>query len=112
MEYRQHDDNLTQVRGPFGAERVAADTDRVRHHFGLLLGDPRPEDVAERAARVQAVAADVEAFHRRVVRDPDRLRRYVADLAALDFEPLWWSCVAHPALAHHWRTDDPPKGND
>ena len=110
MDYRQHDGNLTQVLGPFGAERVVSDTERVRAHFRLLERHPRQGRLDDRVVATRTVAEDVEAFHRHVVSDPERLHAYVQALAELDFDPLWWSCVAHPALAHLWRGGDTPKG--
>jgi hypothetical protein len=102
MDYRQHSANTARVRSPFTREQILSDTALVRRHFELLLDEPRPDFVAGRDDAMRRVSADVEEFHRRIVCDPAQFDEYVQALNALQLAPLWWSTVAHPALADMW----------
>lgn len=102
MDYRQHGANMARVRPPFDGPRIVQDTERVRHHFQIVLTSPPEGGLTDRFAAVERVAADIEAFHRRVVLRPVQLERYVQALNALEMAPLWWSCVAHPSLQRMW----------
>lgn len=102
MGYRQHPANTARVRFPFSRDQVISDTALVRHHFTLLLAEPVTGAAVDRIALLMRVADDVEAFHRFVVLSPTRLEHYVDALNALQPAPLWWSCVAYPALGHMW----------
>ena len=102
MDYRQHDANTARILGPFTGRQVLKDTERVRHHFCLLWGLSVDGVAPERLAELERASADVEAFYRLVVLQPAHLERYVRALNTLDFSPLWWACVAHPALRHLW----------
>jgi hypothetical protein len=108
MDYRQHSANLARIRPPFTASRVSADTDLVRRHFGIVHASPPPGALPDRVALVEEVSADIEAFHRHVVLRRQRLERYVGAFNALAPSPLWWSCVAHPALRQMWTTRKEP----
>jgi hypothetical protein len=103
MDYRQHGNNMTQVVGPFTADRVARDTAYARQHFRLLAAHSGLDRASQRGADLARVAADIERFQERVVADPANLRRYVASLNTLDLPLIWWICVAHPSLADMWR---------
>jgi hypothetical protein len=102
MDYRQHSRNTARVSPPFGMRQTARDTEYVRGHFRILQTAFPEGSVPDRLAEVHRVAADIEAFHRQVVLRPANLRRYVEAINALDLTPLWWSCVAHPALRFMW----------
>jgi hypothetical protein len=102
MDYRQHPANTARVRFPVSGDQVISDTALVRRHFQLLLGQLRQDFVADRVVALRSVAGDVEEFHRRVVLQAAPLEDYVEALNALRPLPLWWSCVAHPALGHMW----------
>lgn len=108
MSYRQHATNTAQVRPPFSARRVIADTDRVRRHVELIQVAASDADLAERRALVDQMADDVARFQTRVVQQPTMLQRYVHDLNALHLDPLWWSSVAHPALRDLWADAEEP----
>jgi hypothetical protein len=103
MDYRQHGTNMARVRGPFNEAQVAQDTALVRKHFRIMQANPPVGYMAERFAELERTADDVELFHQRVTLDTDRLAQYVAALNVLAAPPLWWSCVAHPALASFWK---------
>jgi hypothetical protein len=102
MDYRQHSANMTCVRPPFSTQQVIKDTERVRHHFEIVLADPRGDYRDDRLAEVKRVASDVESFFRKVVLKETQLDRYVQALNALKLKPLWWSSVAYPSLQHMW----------
>lgn len=102
MDYRQYSGNMARVRQPFGVRQVVQDTERVRAHFRMLQDSPRAGAMPDRLEELRVVAADVEVFYRRVVLEPATLRRYVEALNILQMTPLWWSCVANPALQTMW----------
>lgn len=102
MNYRQHPGNTARVRCPFGRDQVVSDTAIVRRHFALFKAEPSPDFLPDRYALLVQVAQDVEEFYKHVVSDRARLDRYVMELNDLQPVPLWWSCVANPALEHMW----------
>lgn len=102
MDYRQHGNNLTQVRGPYSKRRVKEDATRAIAHFALVHDRTPPQARADRIAELREVRADVDTFYRRVILDPGALEQYVERLNRLVLEPLWWTCVAHPALRDMW----------
>jgi hypothetical protein len=102
MSYRQHPCNTARVRPPFGASQIISDTDLVRKHFRLLQSHPVPGCQAERQKTLKKITADVENFYEQIVLRSQRLDSYVQELNALEVAPLWWACVANPALADMW----------
>ena len=104
MDYRQHASNMARVRPPFDQQQIKSDCELVRHHFQVVRCTPLQGALADRLASVERVASDVEAFYQQVILQPPRLERYVRALNDLELAPLWWSCVAHPALQHMWET--------
>jgi len=102
MDYRQHPANTARVRFPFSRDQVISDTVLVRRHFELFLAEPASDYLADRYAALRRVASDVEVFHQYITVDPAQLDGYVEALNALHPPPLWWSCVAYPALGHMW----------
>jgi hypothetical protein len=102
MNYRQHGANLARVRGPFTTSQVVQDTARVRKHFGIMRTNLPENYLQEQLSEFERTADDVELFYERVTLDPDRLAGYVAAFNDLALPPLWWSCVAYPALKHFW----------
>lgn len=102
MDYRQHPANTARVRAPFSRDQIISDTALVRQHFQLLRTEPAPDYIADRYAAVTKVAGDIEEFHQNVVLHSAQLDRYVEALNTLRPQPLWWSCVAYPALGHMW----------
>ncbi len=109
MDYRQHGANMAYNRGPFSPERVEADTAAVQRHFKILRVAPPQAAVPERLALLEQVAADIDAFHQRVVTDPERLSRYVHELNALPLLPIWWSHIAHASLRFLWTNPKEPE---
>ena len=105
MRYRQHGGNMARVRRPFTEEQVIQDTRMVRKHFRILRTGGGEGYVAERFAELERVAEDVEVFYQRVILDSARLTQYVAAFNGLAIPPIWWACVAYPALEHFWRHD-------
>jgi hypothetical protein len=51
---------------------------------------------------LEKTADELDLFHRRVIRVPEQLTLYVRKLNELNPDPLWWSCVANPALSRMW----------
>jgi hypothetical protein len=106
MDYRQHPANTARVRFPVNREQVVSDTALVRQHFQLLLDEPIWNAVKERDSALRAAIADVEEFHQRIVLHSAKLAEYVRALNALRPAPLWWCCVAYPALGYMWTGRD------
>jgi hypothetical protein len=102
MDYRQHGANMARVRPPFSQHQVCQDAQRVRQHFQIVRTVPLERARADRFAELARVAADIESFYSHIVLQPVRLDRYVQALNLLEPAPLWWSCVAHPALQQMW----------
>jgi hypothetical protein len=102
MDYRQHGANMARVRPPFSQHQVCQDTQRVRQHFQIVRTVPLERARTDRFAELERVAADIESFHSLIALQPERLDRYVHALNLLEPAPLWWSCVAHPALQQMW----------
>jgi hypothetical protein len=102
MDYRQHPANTARVRFPFCQDQVVSDTALVRRHFQLLLAEPTSDYAAERFDALRRMTREVEEFHRNVVLNPAKLDGYVDALNTLQPAPLWWSCVAYPALRQMW----------
>jgi hypothetical protein len=102
MDYRQHPTNTARVRFPIGREQVISDTGLVQRHFQLLLAEPATDFLVDRYVAMRAVIRDVEEFNQRIVLQPKLLGRYVEALNGVHPPPLWWSCVAYPALSHMW----------
>jgi hypothetical protein len=102
MGYRQHPTNTARVRFPINREQVISDTGLVQRHFQFLLAEPTPDFVVDRYVALRRVIEDVEEFNQRIVLQPTLLERYVEALNGLHLPPLWWSCVAYPALRHMW----------
>jgi hypothetical protein len=103
MDYRQHSANTARVIPPFGADQIISDTALVRQHFQLVQSNPKRNRIAGRDFVLKQVASDIETFHRQIVLYSAELDRYVRALNALKPAPLWWSCVANPALGHMWK---------
>jgi hypothetical protein len=108
MDYRQHGANMARVRPPFSPQQVFKDTQRVRQHFQIVRTVRLEAVNADRFAELARVAADIESFHTQVALQPMRLDRYVQALNLLETAPLWWSCVAHPALRRMWMPERSP----
>ncbi len=97
-------------RGRVSPERVRVDTvSAVQRHFKILRVAPPQAAVPERLALLEQVAADIDAFHQRVVTDPERLSRYVHELNALPLLPVWWSHIAHASLRYLWANPKEPE---
>jgi hypothetical protein len=102
MYYRQHGSNMTHIMPPFSSSQVENDCRTVLHHFELILNTPFYGAMAERLAMMEIVHADIMDFQRRVVNRPAIIEQYVEALNGMELTPLWWSCVANPALKHMW----------
>jgi hypothetical protein len=103
MSYRQHQANMARIRGPFTPTQVIQDTARVRKHFNLVRTNLPEGYLPDRLRELERTAEDVESFYERVTLDSSRLGGYVTAFNTLGLPPLWWSCVAHPALDYFWR---------
>jgi hypothetical protein len=106
MDYRQHGANLARVAPPFDESQVLRDTERVSEHFRMLRAAPLPGASPNRLAQVIRVATDIEAFYGCVALRPPELEKYVRALNAMTAVPVWWWCVANPALRHMWAEGD------
>jgi hypothetical protein len=108
MDYRQHGANMARIRSPFTAERVRADTALVREHFRLVLDSLPAGALPVRVTQVRDAAADLDAFARQIVDDPQELDRYVSDINAAPPPLVWWASVAYPPLRSSWATNKEP----
>jgi hypothetical protein len=101
MAYRQYTANVAKVVPPFSAADVARATKVVRAHYRALLdgGVPLPSHFQ---SRLEVARERFEDFRDRVVRQPERLERYVATLNEIEPRYIWWWCVAHPQLEALW----------
>ena len=106
MDYRQHPANMARVRPPFDEQQVIEDTERVRKHFRLVRASSFEGACPRRVAELEQAAADVEAFHERVVSRPSLLARYLQGLNEQQSTPLWWSWIANPLLRPLWTTEE------
>jgi hypothetical protein len=104
MDYRQHSANMARVRAPFDEQQVIEDTERVRQHFRLVRTSALEGADPQRVAELERAAADVDAFHERVVLRPALLARYLQALNEQQATHLWWSWIANPRLRHLWAT--------
>ena len=94
------------MRAPFDEQQVIEDTERVRQHFRLVRASALEGADPQRVAELERAAADVEAFHERVVLRPALLARYVEALNEQQATHLWWAWVANPTLRHLWATEE------
>lgn len=103
MEYRQYGSNTAPIRFPLDANQVIRDTNKVLHHYRLLLASPRENAVSDRWRQVEEAAADAQLFFERVVSRTERLEDYVRNLNKLEPQIVWWWGVAQPALQWMWK---------
>jgi hypothetical protein len=106
MDYRQYGANTARVLGPFTAEQVTEDTERVRHHYRLVLASDLTGADPDRLRGLKVAAGAVDVFAGRVVASPEALLRYVDALNRLPDTMVWWQWVAHPSLRHLWAHDE------
>jgi hypothetical protein len=106
MDYRQYGANTARVLGPFSGSQVAEDTERVRHHYRLVLASDLTDALPERLRELKAAAAAVDDFARRVLASPEVLSRYVDGLNRLTNTMVWWQWVANPSLRHLWASEE------
>lgn len=100
MRYRQHDANTARILPPFSKEQISLGTQRVLHHYDLVLSRSAElpalhkgelEEAQERARLFEAATASV-----------DVLEHYIDALDRLPPGQPWWSWVAHPDLEYIW----------
>jgi hypothetical protein len=105
MKYRQYGSNTARVRLPFVSAQVLSDTNLVRRHFQLLLtSDGQRHFLQGRWTQVLSVVRDLEQFER-FIQSPERLSAYVESLNRAVNQPVWWTSVAYPPLAHIWKQE-------
>jgi len=102
MDYRQHDDNMAQVRPPFTKIQLTRDTNRVIQHLQFVTRKLGPGAISERVQRLDQARHDIQAFHDRVVLRASVMKSYLESLNQLPLTPIWWASVAHPSLRSMW----------
>lgn len=102
MNYRQHDQNMAQVRPPFTEMQIKRDTIRVIRHLQLVRSTLGQGAVAARVHMLDRARCDIQAFHDKVVLRSSILKSYLESLNRLDPTPVWWASVAHASLRGMW----------
>jgi hypothetical protein len=106
MQYRQYGFNTARVRLPFGSAQVISDTALVCRHFQLLLSsDGQQHFLPGRWTQLLSVVRDIEQFGRYINQSPTNLSAYVESLNRAVKQPIWWTSVAYPSLAHMWKQE-------
>jgi hypothetical protein len=101
MWYRRHAANTAPAGRPFAPAEVLRATELVLGHYACLLDGAWPMPPARRD-ELAAVRAGVRRFRRAMTASLPTLHRYVARLNDLPERPVWWWCVANPALEDLW----------
>lgn len=102
MDYRQHEQNMTQVRPPFTEVQIERDTCRVLSHMAIVTRHAGHGVAKERSRLLVDVARDIQVFYDRIVLRPRMLEAYIKSLNLLEPAPVWWASVAHPSLRDMW----------
>ena len=102
MDYRQHEQNMTQVRPPFTEVQIERDTRRVLRHMAIMKEHTGRGVALERSQRLGDVARDIQMFYDRIVLRSRMLETYITSLNMLEPAPVWWASVAHPSLRGMW----------
>lgn len=102
MDYRQHDQNMAQVRPPFTELQIRRDTKRVLHHLHIVKRGLAQEAIGERVQLLDEVMDDIRVFHDKIVVQASILDSYLESLNKLSPVPMWWVHVAHPTLRSMW----------
>jgi len=106
MKYRQYGANTARVRLPFWADQILSDSALVRRHFQLVLTSGSQEHfLPGRWAELLRVARDIEQFERYINQSPANLNAYLDSLNRAVKQPIWWTSVAYPPLAHMWKQE-------
>lgn len=102
MDYRQHDQNMAQVKPPFTEVQIRRDTNRVIQHLQIVTRKLGPGALSERVDQVNHVRHDIQTFYDRVVLRTSVMKSYLEALNRLPPAPIWWTSVAHPSLRSMW----------
>lgn len=100
MYYRQHRDNIANVRPPFSAKQITRATGLVLSHYDLVLDALKTKDI--RGLNVFIEARNRAQNFSKAISDPELLRRYLKALNELPPRHVWWTCVANPNLEYLW----------
>ena len=101
MHYRQYSENTARVTGPFSEEDVLGATALVVQHYRFALSTPAVAHSPVGAALAEAEARALR-FRRAICASAAVLRAYLQELNRMPAAPVWWWCVAHPALESTW----------
>jgi hypothetical protein len=106
MNYRQYEANTARVRLPFQSDQILSDSALVRRHFQLVLASGGQERfLPGRWAQFLCAARDIEQFESYIHQSADNLKAYVESLNRAVKQPIWWTSVAYPPLAHMWKQE-------
>jgi hypothetical protein len=101
MHYRQYSENTARVIGPFTEDDVLGATALVVQHYRFALSTPQVARSPAGPALAQAEARALR-FRRAICASGTVLRAYLHELNRTPAAPMWWWCVAHPALESIW----------
>jgi|CXWL01.1.fsa_nt_gi hypothetical protein len=102
MDYRQHEQNMTQVRPPFTEVQIERDTCRVLRHMAMMKEHAGRGGDMDRSQLLVDVERDIQVFYDRIILRPRMLEAYRTSLNVLEPAPVWWASVAHPSLRNMW----------
>ena len=99
MFYRQHDQNMAGVVGPYSVDRMLVDIPRVIRHYESLLASDLTGAIDERLSRVTDAHARLTDYWERARASGAMLRDHVASLDFNERVPMWWEWVTAPVLS-------------
>ncbi len=103
VAYRQHEANVAPLGGDATEARVLWETDKVVHHYEVVLRR-RADMLPERRRAIEVAASEASAFARTITTQRFVLRRYICALNNMQLTGLWWERVADTSLRRIWQT--------
>lgn len=98
MYYRQYDENMAGVMGPFTLERIRADIPRVLRHYQLVMRSDLREAIPERLRALAEARSRLCQYWTAIQRQPERLDEHARSLNFDGRIPMWWEWVTAPVF--------------